>query len=115
MTSGRDVRLQALFSEAEQALDATAFQAELMARIDRQRRRAVIVWSILSLVAVAVLAALAPPIVETIRIANQVLPVSLVEIETGWLRQVVSPINSIAATIAIGAVVIHRFFRRILR
>jgi len=70
---------------------------------------------LLSLIAVAALATLADPVIETLRVANQVLPVSLVDIETDWLRQITSPVNSIAAAIAIGAILIHRFFRWIFR
>ena len=113
MTSARDDRLQALFAAAEQEFDASAFRSSVMARIDGQRRRTVIAWSVLSLVAIVVLIAMASPVVEAWQLANQFLPVSLVNIETDWLRQVVSPVNSIAAAIALGSVALQRFYRRI--
>jgi len=115
MSTGRDPQLQALFASAEQEFDASAFRSDVMARIDAQRRRTVILWSLLSLFAIAALVTLASPVFEAFRIANQVLPVSLVDIETDWLRQAVSPVNSVAAGIALCAVALHRFYLRIFR
>lgn len=115
MKTARDDRLQALFATAEQDFDASAFRSRVMAGIDGQRRRTVIAWSLLGLVAIVVLVAMATPVVEALQLANQFLPVSLVDIETDWLRQVVSPVNSIAAAIALGAVALQRFYFRIFR
>ena len=113
MTSARDDRLQALFAAAEQEFDAGTFRSDVMTRIDAQRRRTVFGWSLLSLVAIVVLVAMATPVVEALRLANQFLPVSLVDVETDWLRQVLSPVNSIAAVIALGAVAVQMFYRKI--
>jgi len=115
MTSARDPQLQAMFAAAEQEFDASRFRSDVMARIDLQRRRTVILWSLFALVALAVLSTLATPVIEALRMANQVLPVSLVDIETDWLRQVASPVNSVAAAMAVGAVALHRFYRWIFR
>ena len=49
---------------------------------------------------VAVLALLAAPVFEAMSMATRLLPVSLVEIETDWLRQLLAPMNSVAAAIA---------------
>ena len=115
MTSARDDRLQALFSAAEQELDASTFRSDVMTRIDAQRRRTLLAWSLLSLLAIIVLVAAASPVIEALRLANQLLPASLVDIETDWLRQVASPVNSIAAAIALGALALQKFYRRIFR
>ena len=115
MTTARDDRLRALFAAAEQEFDAGAFRSGVMARIDAQRRRTVIAWSLLSLVAIVVLIAMATPVIDALRLANQFLPVSLVDVETDWLRQVLSPVNSIAAAIALAAVAVQMFYRKIFR
>ena len=115
MTNVRDDRLQALFAAAEQEFDGSAFQSDVMARIDGQRRRTVVTWSLLSLVAIIVLIAMATPVIEALRLANQFLPVSLVDIETDWLRQVVSPVNSVAAAVAVAAVAVQMLYRKIFR
>ena len=72
------------------------------------------VWSVFGIVAIVVFALLAKPVFGAVAMATQLLPVSLVEIETEWLRQLVSPINSVAAAIALGALGIRWFFRRFL-
>lgn len=109
-----DPRLEALFAEAEQAFDDDAFVRDVMARVDGARRRVLAVWAGLSIVMLAGLALLASPVIEALTMATQLLPVSLVEIETQWLRQLFAPINSVAAAIAVGALAIRKFFRRIL-
>jgi len=65
----------------------------------------------LGLIVIAGLATLAAPVIDTLRIANQILPASLVQIETDWVRQVLSPVNSVAAAIALGALALRRFYR----
>ena len=40
-----DPRLQALFAQAEQSLDREVFLRDVMARIDRGRRRALLAWA----------------------------------------------------------------------
>ena len=46
---------------------------------------------------------------------GQLLPVSLIEVETEWLQMLLSPINSVAAAVAVGGLLIARFFRWIFR
>ncbi len=115
MSSDYDPRLQALFEQAEQGFDHRAFARDIMARIDRERRRAVLMWSVFGIFAVLALSLFAAPVVATFGLISGLLPESLIEIETGWMQQLLSPINSVAAALALGALGIHRLFRRILR
>ena len=108
-----DPKLQALFLQARQAVDRDAFVRDVMARIDRERRRTLLVWAGLIVVALAVLTALSGPVFAAVGMATQLLPVSLVEIEADWLRLLVAPINSVAAVIAVGILLLRKFFRRI--
>lgn len=110
-----DPRIQALFTQAEQAFDGEAFLRDVMASIDRGRRRLLVVWACFSIIAIAAFLFLAPPVIEALAMASNLLPVSLVEIETQWLQQLLAPINSVAAAIALGALGLRRFFRRIFR
>ncbi len=114
MSNDYDPRLQSLFAKAQEALDRDAFTRAIVERIDRQRRRAMLAWSVFALVGVMVLALLAHPVFTALAMATELLPVSLVDIETGWLRQLLSPINSVAAATALGALGIHRLVRRLL-
>jgi hypothetical protein len=109
-----DPRIQALFAQAEQVFDRDAFLRSVMRRIDRERQRSLLVWAALSLVMIAGLALLAPLVITALGMATNLLPVSLVDIETEWLQLLLAPINSVAAAIAIGALAIFKFFRRIL-
>lgn len=115
MNNDYDPRLQALFTEAQEALDRDGFTRSVLERVDRERRRALLAWSAFGLVGISLLALLAKPVFAAFAMATQLLPVSLVDIETEWLRMLLSPINSIAAVIALGALGIRRFFRRLLR
>jgi hypothetical protein len=115
MTTSHDLNLQKLFTQAEQDFRGDSFAEDVLKRIDRERRKTLLVWSVLIVLALAGLALLASPVITAIGMATQLLPVSLVEIETEWLRLLLSPINSVAATIALGALGIHKFFRWILR
>lgn len=114
MSNDYDPRLQALFAEAQQVFDDEAFTRAVLERIDGQRRRAILAWSLFGLAGLILLALLAQPVFATLTMATQLLPVSLVDIETGWLRQLASPINSVAAVIALGILGIRKFVRRVL-
>jgi hypothetical protein len=106
-----DPRLQALFARAEQVFDRDAFVRDVMAQIDRRRHRMLLVWGVLSVLSIAGLALLASPVITAIAMASDLLPVSLVDIETQWLQQLLAPINSVAAAIALGVLGLRRFYR----
>jgi hypothetical protein len=108
-----DPGLKALFDKAGYSFDPDAFRAAVMAQIDRERRRSILVWSIVGVAAVTGFVFLATPVLTAASMASELLPVSLVEIETQWLRQLLAPINSVAAAVAIGALALRKFFRRI--
>lgn len=57
---------------------------------------------------------LAPPVIAVLEMATNRLPLSLLNIENQWLQLLLAPINSAAAAIAVGALVIVKFFRRVL-
>ena len=111
MKADYDTELLALFARAEQAFDGNDFARKVMARIDRDRRRIAMLWSVIGVAAIAVLVLLAGPLAAAVGLVSSLLPVELVEIETGWLQLLLSPVNSIAAAIAIGAFALRRFYR----
>jgi len=115
MITPRDPNLQKLFAQAEQDFQDDSFAADILRQIDSERRRMLLVWFALIALALTGLAFLASPVLAAFGIATQLLPVSLVEIETEWLRLLLSPINSVAAAIAVTALGLRKFFRRIFR
>lgn len=115
MTNEYDPRLQALFAQAEQVFDRESFAKDVMAHIDRDRRRAIALWGIIGAVVVIGLALLAPILVSTFSLVSGLLPTELVQIETTWLRQLASPVNSIAAAVAVGGIALRKFYLFIFR
>lgn len=115
MSTDYDPKLQALFSGAVQEFDRDAFTNRVMAKIDRDRRKIVVFWSVTGISSLVVIALLASPLATAVGFVSSVLPASLVNVETDWLRQLLSPVNSVAAAIAVGALALHRFYRRIFR
>ncbi len=106
-----DPRLQSLFARAEQVFDRDAFVHGVMTHIDRRRHRLLLAWGALAIFAIAGIALLASPVFTALSMATNLLPVSLVDVETRWLQQLLAPVNSVAAAIAIGVLGIRRFYR----
>ena len=115
MTTEFDPRLQALFDEAAQPFDGERFLDDIMRQVDRQRQRAMLGWSLVGIVALIGFAFVASPVFAAVDFVSQFLPVSLVDVETEWLQMLLSPINSVAAAIALGGLLIAKFLRRIFR
>ena len=113
MTTAHDRNLQDLFAQSKQEFQDDSFAADVLRQIDRERRRMLLVWFALIILALTCLAFLASPILTAFGMATQFLPVPLLEIETEWLRLLLSPINSVAAAIAVAALGLRKFFRRI--
>ena len=111
MNNELDPEILALFDAAKQAPLDDGFVASLMAQIDRERRRTMGLWGLAALLFAAVFALLAGPIFAALELVGQLLPASIVEIEAGWLKQLLSPVNSVAAALAIGVLLVRRFWR----
>ncbi len=115
MNTEFDPRLQALFDQAGRSFDGEHFLANVMRRVDRQRRQTMLGWAIVGLLALIGFAFVASPVIAAVDFVGRMLPMSLVEVETEWLQMLVSPVNSVAAAVAIGSLLIVKFFRWVLR
>ena len=113
MSSDYDPRVQALFAEARQAFDREAFTRDVMAQVDAGRRRTMAVWAIAAVIAMVVLVFLAAPLFTALQLMTELLPESVVEIENDWAEQLLAPVNSVAALIAMLALALRKFYRRI--
>jgi len=113
--STRDPNLQKLFAQAEQDFRDDSFAADVLRHIDRERRRMLLVWFALIVLTLICFAFLASPVLAAFSMATKALPIPLLEIETEWLRLLLSPINSVAAAIAVAALGLRKFFRRIFQ
>ena len=113
MSSDYDPRLQALFAEAKETFDREAFTRDVMAQVDAGRRRTMAVWAIAAVVAMVVLVFLAAPLLTALQLMTGLLPVSVVEIENDWANKLLAPVNSVAALVAVLALAVRKFYRRI--
>jgi hypothetical protein len=115
MTMERDPLLQKLFEIANQDLAADAFIAGVMGQIDALRRRAIIAWAVAGLVLGLAAWFLTPTVVGAVSLLSQLLPQTLVEIEdpSAIVSQVMSPLNSVAAVVAVTALAIVFAYRKI--
>lgn len=113
MTVDRDSSLQSLFDVAKKDLTGEAFVAELMSRIDTQRRRVIIVWICISLVFASGVLMFVAPLLDAVHLAIQVLPESLVDLNDRWLAQLLAPVNSIMGLLALGLLGLRMAYRKI--
>jgi len=115
MTMDRDPLLQQLFDLANGDLAGDAFIAGVMAEIDALRRRAIVAWIAAGLVLAVAAWLLTPTMVAAVGLLSQALPQSLVETEqpSALVGQVFSPLNSIAAVIAVAILAIVFAYRKI--
>lgn len=86
-----------------------------MAEIDALRRRAIIAWAAAGLVLAVAAWLLTPVMVGAVSLVSRALPQSLIEIEdpSAMISQVLSPLNSVAAVVAVTVLVMVFAYRRI--
>ena len=101
MTDAKDPGLQALFDAARQVTSDEPFIARVMADINRLRRRTIIGWIIAGLLLASLAWWLSVPLMNTIDLASQLLPDSLITIEGEWMGQLLAPINSVAGVLGL--------------
>ena len=112
----RDPLLQQLFNLANLDFDGAAFIAGVMSEIDALRRRAVIAWAVAGLVLLVAAWLLTPTMVAAVSVLSQALPQSLVEIDepSALVDHVLSPLNSVAAVVAVAVLAIVFAYRKIV-
>jgi hypothetical protein len=115
MTMERDPLLQKLFEIANQDLAGDEFITGVMAQIDALRRRAIIAWAVAGLLLACTAWLLTPTMVGAVSLLSQLLSQTLVEIDdpSAIVSQVMSPLNSVAATVAVTVLVIVFAYRKI--
>ena len=110
MTDDRNPGLQALFDAARPNDTDSAFVERVMADIENDRRRTVLGWAAAGLLLVPVAWWLTGPVMDIFRLATQLMPDSLIEVETTWLAQLAAPINSVGFIAGMVFLVAWRFF-----
>ena len=113
MTVDRDPKLQELFDVATQTMPEEPFVADVMSKVDRVRREAVIVWIGVGLVLIACLWLLAAPVQDAVQLLTQALSISLVDLGDRWLARIISPANSVAGLVALGLLGLRAGYRKL--
>ena len=115
MSTDRDPLLQKLFDVAGHGLGDDEFVARVMSKIDALRRRALIAWAATGLLLAIAAWLLTPLMVGAVGLLSRALPQSLVEFDepVALIGQVLSPLNSVAAIVAISVLVIVYAYRKI--
>ena len=109
MTDDRNPGLQALFDAARPADADSALVERVMAEIERDRRRTVLGWVAAGLLLVPVGWWLSGPATRIVSLAAQLMPRSLIEVETAWLAALTAPINSVSFLVGMAFLVAWRF------
>ena len=111
----RDPLLQKLFEIANRDLAGDVFIAGVMARIDAQRRRAIVAWSVGGVVLAVAAWLLMPFLIGAVSLLSQALPQTLIEVEdpSALVNLVFAPLNSVAAAVAVTALVVVYAYRKI--
>lgn len=115
MNEARDVRIQNLFDAARSDARDDAFVAEVMARVNAQRRRALTAWGVGVVVLLAVAALLTGPVTEAVGLLTRLMPQPLVEasLETELITQFLTPLNSVGAVVGIGLLLLLYTVRKL--
>lgn len=115
MTRDRDPALRALFVRAARINREEVFIAQVMAQVDRLRRKASIGWLVAGLLLVAIAAWLSRPVIDATVLLTQFLPVSLVDVENQLLAQLLAPLNSVAGAIGLLFLLLCLAYRKLFR
>ena len=108
MNMERDPLLLDLFHIANQDLPDDEFITSVMSRIDALRHRAIFAWAATGLALAIAAWLLTPTVVGAVDLLSQTLPQP-----AALIGQVLAPVNSIAAAIAITVLVIAFVYRKI--
>ena len=105
----RDPQLQALFAAQAKELPAEPFTANIVAEVNRRRRRA-IVWRVLIALTLALLSI---PLKDVALQFTQLLVVALVEIENQLVAQLLAPINTVGGLLSVTLLLMRAAHRRL--
>jgi len=115
MTDDRDPGLQALFDAAPVASASDAFVRQVMADIDRVRRRTLFGWALAGLVLLPITWWLSGPVTSAVALVGKLMPDTLISIDDVWLEQLFAPVNSVTGVVGLLFLVGWVFYRKISR
>ena len=113
MTDSRDPLLEGLFDAAGQEAHDDQFDDQVMQRVDSLRRRVVIGWTIVGLILVTIGWLFSAPLQGTVNLMTELLPTSLIDVREDWIGQLIAPVNTVAAIVAVGFFSVRLLYKKI--
>jgi hypothetical protein len=113
MNEHRDAMLQALFEDATDEFAGRQFEADVLARIGKARRRTMIVWSGIAAAALIGAWLLIAPLFSVMGLFAEFLPQTLIDIDNRVVAEMLAPINSLSGAIGACFLVIWMGYRKI--
>ena len=115
MTDERDPAIQNLFDAARQDARDDAFVAEVMVRVNAQRRHTLYAWGAMATILLVVVALLAGPVTGAVGLLTRLMPQPLVEVDIGnaLVNQVLAPLNSVSAVVGLGLLMLIFMLRKL--
>lgn len=114
MADDLDPEVQILFANADRDLSEETFIEQLMARLDKQKRTRMVVWTCATFAAVVLAWLFAAPLQELVLRLSQGLTASLIQWDSNWLTQILAPVSNVAGLLALCLLGLQAILRRIL-
>lgn len=114
MNEERDPRIQRLFADATENLGDDEFTARVMARVERHRRAGYRLWTFIFVMALLAAWMLQGPFQEIAMMLSRALAISLFQVDSPLVAQLVMPLNTIAGLLGLGVLALTFLYRRIL-
>ena len=115
MNDERDPRLEALFGEAEQELSDDRFTTQVMASVERRRRRVLAGRLGIAATIVAFELMLSAPLQSSVGVLTDALAAPLIDVGNHWLALISAPLNSVAGLIGMLFLGMHALYRKNVR
>ena len=115
MSNERDPVLESLFAQSKIEISENGFSDEVMAGVEKRRRNVFLGRIALLALLVVFELLLSGPLQQSAGALAQALSTTLIETDTGWLGDVLAPLNSIAGLLGVSLVGLHSLYRRFVR
>ncbi|MBT3787436.1 MAG: hypothetical protein HN725_18775 [Alphaproteobacteria bacterium] len=113
MTDDLNPALQSLFANAKQDMEGEQFTVQVMSRVGSLERRVVFIRVCAGLVFAACAWLLASPLLDLANFMTHSVSISLIDLDSPLLAQTLSPVNNVAAVLALGVIGLRRAYKTI--
>ena len=115
MSNERDPVLETLFAESKLEINENGFSDQVMDGVEKRRRNVLLGRIALLALLVTFELLLSQPVTHSVGAMTEMLGISLFDIKTDWLANILSPLNSVAGLIGVLLVGLHSLYRKLVR